>query len=220
MPHEASNQAASFSLIEWKSVRGSIPAWVYIVSVAMPLLAVGLATLGLGVDPNRILKDPAAHTGFPFYLGFFSHVGVLAWWTAAVSCLIAAAVLWTRHKPAWAALAVGGTLSAVLGLDDLLLLHEEVFPNYLGVPEVFIFLIYACWVLIYLIRFRVFHLSMGWQLLALALAFFSLSAFMDLTNIVWSPWWGLVLEDGFKFTGVCSWATYHTWTAYRQLGEA
>jgi hypothetical protein len=213
------DQAAALRLEGREYCQSAIPLWVYAVSVGSPLLAVALATLGLGIDPNPILKDPAAHTAYPFYLGFFSNMGVLAWWTAAVSCLLAAAALWKQRRPSWQALAFGGTLSALLGLDDLLLFHEEIFPNYFGIPEPIVFFVYGCVVLFYLFRFRGFHLAMDWQLLAAALTFFFVSAFLDLTNVVESPWWGLVLEDGFKFPGACGWATYHAWTAYRQLIE-
>lgn len=135
--------------------------WLYVVGVIGPLAAVALATLVLGVEPSRLLRDPNAYSVQAFYVGFFSNMGVLAWWTAAVSCLTAAAALHRRGRDAeWAAVAAGGSLSAVLGLDDFLMLHEAFVPDHLGLPELLPLAAYAIAMLWYLWRFRAFHLSM------------------------------------------------------------
>lgn len=192
--------------------------WLYAVGVIGPLAAVAAATLVFGVEPSRLLRDPNAYSVQAFYVGFFSNIGVLAWWTAAVSCLTAAAAMHPRGRDAgWAAVAVGGTLSAVLGLDDLLMIHEAFVPDYLGLPELLPLAAYAAAMAWYLWRFRAFHLSMDTGLLAAALVLLGLSVAADLAYSDAYDGLPVLLEDGSKFGGICAWAAYHAAAACRFL---
>jgi hypothetical protein len=176
------------------------------------------ATLILGVEPSRLLRDPNAYSVQAFYVGFFSNMGVLAWWTATVSCLTASAALRGRVPNAtWAATTTGGLLSALLGLDDLLMLHEAFAPDYLGLPEQLSLPAYAAAMLWYLWRFRKFHLSMDIGLLAAAVLLLGLSVGADLAYSDAYDGIPILLEDGFKFGGICAWAAYHAAAAYRLL---
>lgn len=194
--------------------------WLYAVGVVGPLAAVAIPTLVLGVEPSRLLRDPNAYSVQAFYVGFFSNIGVLAWWTAAVSCLTAAAALHRRGRDAgWAAVAAGGALSAVLGLDDLLMVHEAFVPDYLGLPEPLPLAAYAAAMAWYLWRFRAFHLSMDTGLLAASLLLLGLSVVADLAYSDAYDGLPVLLEDGFKFGGICAWAAYHAAAACRLLRE-
>jgi hypothetical protein len=197
----------------------AVPLWVYTFCIGGPLAAVLLATVVVGIAPDRVLKDPAAYFGTAVHVGFFSNVGILAWWTAAAACLTAAAVLRSWGNPAWQALAAGGLLTAVLCVDDFMLLHEEVLPTHLGVPEAVTFAAYGSAALLYLWRFRQFHRAMETSLLFVALVLFGISVVVDLADID-DNWWGVLLEDGAKFTGIIVWATYHARSACGALKAA
>ena len=176
------------------------------------MAAVLLATVVVGIAPDRVLKDPAAYHGTAVHIGFFSNIGILAWWTATAACLTAAAVLRGWSSPAWQPLTAGGILTAVLCVDDLMLLHEEVFPTHLGIPEAVIFAVYGSAAALYVWCFRQFHRAMETPLLAVAVALFGISVVVDLNNIE-DNWWGVLLEDGAKFSGIIAWATYHARSA-------
>lgn len=192
--------------------------WLYAVGVIGPLAAVLTATLVFGVEPSRLLRDPNAYSVQTFYVGFFSNIGVLAWWTAAVSCLTAAAALHPRGGDAErAAVTAGGLLSAVLGLDDLFMVHEAFVPDYLGLPELLPLAVYAAAMLWYLWWFRAFHLAMDVGLLAAALVLFGLSVGADLAYSDAYDGMPVLLEDGSKFAGICAWAAYHTTAACRLI---
>lgn len=165
---------------------------------------------------NRVLRDPAAYLDQAAHVGLFSNIEMLAWWTAAESGLAADAVLGRQGHPAWAPLAMGGLLSAVPGLDDLLLVHEPILPIQLGIPEMTTFAVHGGVTLLYLCRFRKFHPAMEAELLLASLVLFACSVVVDLATLD-NGWWGVVLEDGAKFTGIVIWAAYHARSACRCL---
>jgi len=80
------------------------------------------------VNPLVLLVDPNAESGLPPYTGVYSNVGILMWWSAATVCILCGALLWSKRTvtPVSRFLLVLGLYSAVLCLDDMFLLHEEV----------------------------------------------------------------------------------------------
>jgi hypothetical protein len=212
MPEREKINAHSFWFLCAAQHKAVVPLWSYAFCIAGPLAALLLVTVVVGIAPDSILKDPAAYLGTPIHIGFFSNVGILAWWTATAVCLTAATVLRGWGNPVWQALAAGGLLTAVLCVDDFMLLHERVFPTHLGVPEVVTLAVYGCATVLYLWHFRQFHHAMETPLLLAALALFGISVAVDLADID-DIWWGVLLEDGSKFIGIITWATYHVRSA-------
>lgn len=195
-------------------------SWLYAVAFAAPATALGVAIFGLGLDPFRLLVDPPTQFGQSFYIGAFSHIGVLAWWTAAACCALAAFVVRDRavSDGPVAALACGAALSALLGLDDLFLLHERALPAHVGIPQNLIFVGYGAWTAVYLWRFRSFHMRMDTGLLITALMLLATSLMMDVLHLLPPEHKaGLVIEDGAKLLGATGWAMYHARAAYHAL---
>ncbi|WP_135467547.1 hypothetical protein [Crenalkalicoccus roseus] len=187
--------------------------------VGGPLAVVFAATFLLGLEPDLTLRDPAVAAGAPWHLGLFSQLGVLAWWTAAVAALTAAAALRGHPGGAWRMAAAGGGLSALLGLDDALMLHEVVLPTLFGIPEEAIFAAYGLLALGYLWAFRRLHLGFRADLMAAALCLFGASILLDIAEPGLGRW-QILLEDGLKFAGICAWAAYHGDAACRLLRAA
>jgi hypothetical protein len=157
-----------------------------LLGVALPFASVLFVTVGLDIDPEIVLEDaasqgqgPGADLGYPFYIGLFSNVGVLLWWTAASCCGLAASILRADGGTPFAAMAAGCALSAMLGIDDLLLLHEVALPEELGISQQLVLATYGLAMLGYLLWFREFHLSMETSLLAGALLFLGASLAAD-----------------------------------------
>ncbi len=94
-------------------------------------------------------------------------------------------------------------MTLVLGIDDVFLLHEKVFP-WFGVPEEAVVGSYAGFVLFYLVKFYSVILKTEYVLLVMALSFFGLSATLDLVQ----PHGSYLLEDGAKLVGIVSWLAY------------
>ena len=147
------------------------PGILVITSCALiPISLVILSTFGLGIPPRQILGDPSTFTEQPFYLGLFSDLGFVGWCTAAVAGLLAASVTMdVRYRRA---LFLGGLLSAVLCLDDLMLLHETF-------GEKFFFPFYVVTAAFYLWNERALHREVGVSLLVVALALLATSLGID-----------------------------------------
>ncbi|MCW8084532.1 hypothetical protein OF850_02740 [Roseococcus sp. MDT2-1-1] len=181
---------------------------------ALAPLALALLVGPLRFDAELLFRDPAASTGSPPYLGFFSNLGILAWCVAGTSSLLAALTL--PPSRARAALGAGGLLAAALTLDDMFLLHESVLP-FFGVPENLVLACYAASAITYLWVFRDVHRLMDWPLLLASLTLLGSSVVLDVLagDMEW-----LILEDGTKFAGICAWCAYHLLAARYWLRRA
>jgi hypothetical protein len=192
-------------------IRAVYPALVSILFISTFFLG---AVLGLhwwkGIPVGDLTRDPAAITSYPFYTGFLSNIGILLWSATAALCLFSARLVTTRRTTSrWGwFLYVSGLLTLLVTWDDLFMLHEEVLPNYLGLPEHLVYGTYISLGLIYLISFRRVILETEYPLLGVALIFLGLSVTLDVYPL---PGLDPVLfEDGAKFIGIVSWLIYFT----------
>jgi hypothetical protein len=97
-------------------------------------------------------------------------------------------------------------LTLYLGLDDVFLLHEEVFPRF-GVPEEVVLSCYPVFMLFYLFWFYPVILKTEYVLLGTALLFFGISVTVDLFDLSDIDLFFL-FEDGVKLIGIVSWLAY------------
>ena len=92
-----------------------------------------------GVPVRELVRDPAAEYNYPAYGGLLSHLGIALMFGCTAICAFAATIASVRRNVLWGA----AWLSLTLTLDDLFLLHEEVLPELLGLPEIILYLLYA-----------------------------------------------------------------------------
>lgn len=151
-------------------------------------------------------------------LGMASNIGVLYWAAGAACCALAAAVLWTSRMPrpkVWM-LAQAALLIAFLGIDDLVMLHDSVFPR-LGVPEMATFGVYGLVALAYLLT------NLRPILREEPVLFFSASGFLvaslavDALGNDGQLLWKQLLEEGAKLMGIAGWCVWHIRLAYRTV---
>lgn len=107
-------------------VAAATAATLVIMAVAGVLLA-----RGAGAEWTALFRDPAAQFHMPFYAGLFSFLGIgFLIVTFAITAFTAA--FDTRER---LLLAVVAALSALLALDDQLMIHEYVLPHVLNLSE-------------------------------------------------------------------------------------
>ncbi len=185
------------------------------------LLLVVVARLAWHIPVGDLTRDPATVAGTHPFVGWLSNVGVLGWCATASICLFTASVLRRRdHRPDTARfLLAAGLFTLLMLIDDQFLLHDEVFPKYLGVSE-------TLWYLFYAVAFAglivVFHEQIqrsNYGLLCVSVACLGLSVAFDVVSgFTWVT--GLfLLEDGFKLLGIVGWALYFGSVCYRSLAE-
>lgn len=170
------------------------------------------------ISPSTLFRDSNALMDMPFYSGALSNLGILFWWSAAVVCALTY-VLFRKFATPDRSGDTGkyfflyvSVLTALLALDDLLMIHEEVLPRYLGFPELTLYALYGVAVAVLLLRFWSFILRSNLLLLFLTLSFFGLSVLIDLGMLRFL--FGVpgdldsFLEDGAKLLGIASWLYY------------
>jgi len=164
------------------------------------------------------MRDPAAITNRNPFFGVLSNIGVLLWCASATLCFFSAALL--RNKGISRKILTfflgSGLITSVLLLDDLFLLHEEIFPRYFHIPQKVIYAGYVAIILLYLARFIKTILETEFIFIFLALGFFGLSIVVDFLPRSLLPWHHL-FEDGFKLFGIVSWFGYFARTCFQGI---
>ncbi len=170
---------------------------------------VGIAlSRAFGIGLYDITADPAAATHRPFATGMVSFLGIMGWGAAAASAFVGAAILY-RVDP-WSErarmLALAGALSAALGIDDALMLHEEALPRYLLVPEIATYGFYATVAVAFLRAAWPFLRRTDYLLLLAAGGAMAASIASDQLL----PFNGKItfVEDMAKFSGIVLWVAY------------
>lgn len=176
------------------------PDWraVAIWSAAVVVFFAGVAFLAaVGIDLDRIARDSNETTDAPIETGALSRVTLLIWGGAAMGAALVALI--AADKPTrwmFGLLALG---LAGLGVDDALLVHEVVIPEF-GVPEKLVLAIWAvlgaAWLARYATRIRGVNRTLG----VLALGAFAASLFVDVDVLGHKEW----VEDVFKVIGVAT----------------
>lgn len=170
---------------------------------ALGLLGVWIAALALaraaGHNPAPLMRDPATMAGMPVWHGALSIVGCMGWAAAAALCFANRLAHVDPDRATWGLLA---SLTAALGIDDALMLHEEVLPA-LGVAEPATFAAYGLAVVAIARRLRV---GAGYDLALLAVAAGALALSVAVDVVDPGP---VIYEDGPKLFGIaalCWWS--------------
>jgi len=157
----------------------------------------------LSFSPDKLTRDPLAIAKLPFFYGIFSNVGIMLWISAATVNFLGAMILRDDYTK-FNFMTISGILIVWLGLDDLLMFHEVVFPEYFHVPETVIYLAYLLVMVAYLFFFiHEIYSFTNYTLLVAALLAFGSSILIDV-------FWGFAFaEDGAKFLGIVFWFAYY-----------
>ncbi|MBI3005429.1 MAG: hypothetical protein HYY49_08430 [Ignavibacteriales bacterium] len=202
----------------WTVAICSLVGGVVILGVTMVGYYTGTPLNHLVVDPADYLWD--AGTGFqiPAYVGLLSHLGTMLWSASAAFCFIGAMLL-VRGRQEGEPATVGSqrrsgrqflfwssAVCALLMFDDALLLHDRVFPYTFGVDERIVYVVYATFIILYVISFARRILATDYELLFLAASFVGASVLAD-RLLPFTPL-ETFLEDSMKFIGILFWAAY------------
>ena len=167
---------------------------------------------------SRFTRDPSSVMKGSQFDGFLSSIGVLFWSGTAVISIFCYA-LFRRNVDSSEitkfALA-GGLFTSILLLDDLFMFHDGIFPRF-GLNEKILFLFYAVFILLYLVKFRQFILTRDYTLLLAAIFFFAFSIIVDTFPYSLLGKWHHLFEDGTKFLGIVSWFGYYTSLYYKEI---
>jgi hypothetical protein len=182
-------------------------AYVIVLAVSSICLAAAIFVgHALDVRPSLFFRDPAATLSGSFATGWLSNFGAICWFGAAAVLLFAGSLV---GDPERLPLLAFGSLTLLLGVDDLFLLHEGLLP-YVGVPGELLHVVYGLGAASWLIVCRDDIARSRWGLLVAGIVALSCSVAVDLAN----DYGGLrgdgvyALEDWAKLTGILFWAVY------------
>jgi hypothetical protein len=131
------------------------------------------------------------------------------------AALVAAVVLRsTRHRDAADLLFAAGGVTGLMVLDDLFLLHEEVYDTV--VPQAVVIIVYAVLTACFAWRYRR-RLRADLLLIVGAYGFWGVSGLID---VLFENEATVVVEDGAKFVGICVWTVMLSGRALRELRTA
>lgn len=168
-------------------------------------------------------RDPASTTESHSLIGLISNVGILLWCASATACLFSAAVLWgarASHKTI-RAMFWAGVITVVLLIDDLFLLHENIYPGMIGVNEHLVFIFYGVMLLVYFTIFLDVLRRANFHILLICIFCFGSSVLIDLfpdeVQALAEKSTRHILEDGTKFLGIVSWFGYYWEFCYEEV---
>lgn len=195
-------------------------------TILAPIIVVLLGTfffcLYSHVPFSRLTRDVLAMVRLPVYFGLISNIGMILWSFSASICFFSFYFFKNKAADTASFFFIGGILTLFVLFDDFFLFHEEVFPNLLGIGEIYFFVAYAAISLFFLGYNFSTIITTNYLYLLLAYFFLSGSIFFDLigefTRIrIPEPH---LFEDGFKFLGIVTWLIYFFNTANLKFGYA
>ncbi len=191
---------------------------IYLITF-LSLLAGILASTVKGVSLDTLTIDPTAVLNGSFYIGAFSNIGVMLWSGSIALCFFAAyrLSLIPSMRFQYFFMIGSGLVSLMLGIDDLFLVHEYVFPHYFAIPKNAVFLTYANLIFIYLLYFRKAILNTDYIILCLAFCFMGLAAVSKIFQLPIPK--DSFLEDSLKLFGIVSWFAYYFRTTNEMISR-
>jgi len=173
-----------------------------------------------GAQLDWLTRDPGIIGQRGFYVGILSNVGIMILAAATAICFFSAFVLQGLHtyRDTSLFLLSSGGVCLMLTCDDAFLLHEQVFPIYLGVPAIVVYLVYSTLAGGYFIYFGKRILSTDYLLLVLAFLFLGLSLLVD--GLLSRSDVQTFIEDSLKFAGIVFLWAYYTRTTTTAVGAA
>jgi hypothetical protein len=214
-----SQTSSRISLSTIKSQLSKI--WITVgISVLISLGGAGFTMLVaiLTNSPIRMLvKDPAELKNFPPYIGMLSNWSVILWTVAAAICLFSAVLLRQQKAPeaTFKFIAVSGGFSLLLGIDDLYMLHDQLFLRMFHMPEIFFYILYFFAFAVYLAYFTPQILKYDYLLFMAALLFFVFSR----QFFIRLPYFGQFISTGdmLKYFGIVFWLAFFYRTALYEV---
>jgi len=191
-----------------ESARSLFRRWLLIAILPSSLVYLAahvFSRLGGIKDPVLVVRDLAQTCDLPIGVGLIANLGYLLWIAAAAICLFTACSQVSRPRGRVRELLLaGGSLSLILCLDDMFLLHDRhISPNVL-------YLFYIVFSLLILFRYRdlLWRLSGPIFLLSVILLGTSLlfDKFQEALPVAYAE--GQVFEEGAKFLGIASWLLF------------
>lgn len=191
-------------------LKNAAPILVMVYAFTTAVLSI-VILLGIehNIELDHFTQDPASIMNTPFYLGFFSYIGILFWCGSAMLCFYSNQLLAGKknNDRIRSFMLYSGLISTLLMFDDLFLMHEIVLPDYFMLPRGIVYVIYVNIVILYFVLFRSELAQSEYIVLLIATALIAISQFVDELPMPIPE--DSFLEDAVKLFGIVTWFTYY-----------
>lgn len=179
----------------------------WLITLLLLMMAIYACTVK-NIPLDTLTKDPTAIMNAPFYLGFFSNLGIIIWSGGWLSCMFTAYRIRSveEREEDFYFMLFGGLITLLMTFDDLYQFHELVFPKYFSIPENAVLVTYFNLYFIYLYRFRKSILNTDFIAFAMAFVFLGLSVLIKHAHLPIPQ--DTFMKDAFKLFGIVSWFIY------------
>jgi hypothetical protein len=187
-----------------------IPPILFIMAVAVLSAVKGVSFDKFSRDPLQILE------GKP-YIGVISNIGIVFWTATSAILFYSLQISYAqkRSREQLYFLLCSGLLTTMMLFDDLLMLHDVIFPGYLSLDEKVFYCFYCFSVIALFYFFRKIVLRSDYILFILAFGFLGGAVITDvILALGFKLTYEYLVEDGLKFLGIIAWFAYFTRTSY------
>lgn len=198
-------------------IKALFPVYFISYTVLIVLLfSITMISVYYHIPGKYFTRDPISlFNGYPF-IGVISNIGILFWCSTSAICLFSSAIHSQRkHTEVSVFLFFSGLLTLLLLLDDLFMFHDTIFPHYLFIPKIAVYLGYLLLMTIYFIKFGKLILTTEYTILYIACGFFALSMICDVFWVQNSM--EFLVEDGFKLFGIVTWFIFFIRTCFTEV---
>jgi hypothetical protein len=177
-----------------------------------------IASKTTGVYFETLSRDPIQVLNGKPYIGLISNTGILFWCASAAILLFSSKISSLQKRPEKQTffLFFSGLLTILMLIDDLFLMHDVIFPDYLKINEIVFYLFYGSSVIAIFLYYQKIILNTDYILLILSFLLLGLSVITDEVQVfgikVIHPY---IVEDSFKFLGIIAWFAYFSRTSYK-----
>lgn len=199
-------------------LKNAAPILVMVYAFTTAVLSI-VILLGIehNIELDHFTQDPASIMNTPFYLGFFSYIGILFWCGSAMICFFSNQLLAGKknNDRVRSFMLYSGLISTLLMFDDLFLMHEVVLPEYFMLPRGIVYVIYVNIVILYFVFFRAELAQSEFIVLLMATALIAISQFVDELPMPIPE--DSFLEDAVKLFGIVTWFTYYARYCFQKM---
>ncbi|MGQ8337686.1 hypothetical protein ACUNWD_14145 [Sunxiuqinia sp. A32] len=153
-------------------------------------------------------RDPLAVMKTHPFVGFLSNIGVIIWIvTATISLFTSYLIEKEKLQNRYLFHFFSGAITSILLVDDLFMIHDRIFPIYLKISEVPLFIFYGILITVYLYYYRKQILKYDYIILLIALFMFAFSLGVDHFDV--ESEFIHFFEDGPKLLGIAAWFVFY-----------
>ena len=186
---------------------------VFALIAVLMVLVVGTIGFVFNIPFSDLTANPVSRLNAPFYQGILQRIGMILWGSIVILTLCNYYFLKSSGnlKELRKFLFFSGIFFGYLLMDELLLIHNFIFPKVLNIHQLLVLIVYVFLTIIFLLRFgRIIKNNFLW-LFIIAITFLGISMMVDILSYLRVIQLGFryLLDDGAKFLGTFSLFIYY-----------